>query len=43
MEETPNISQTSLSHWLADGNGLTTEHIHVTSSALVCTRMRELY
>ena len=43
MEETPNISQTSRSHRPADGNRLTTGDIRVTSSALVCTRMRELY
>ncbi|EXB29457.1 hypothetical protein L484_022128 [Morus notabilis] len=42
MEETPNISQTSRSHRPADGNRLTTGDIRVTSSALVCTRMREL-
>ncbi|KAG6467380.1 hypothetical protein ZIOFF_074287 (mitochondrion) [Zingiber officinale] len=43
MEETPDISHTSRSHRPADGNGLTTGEIRVTSSALVCTRMRELY
>ena len=43
MEETPDISHTSRSHRPADGNRLTTGDIRVTSSALVCTRMRELY
>ncbi|KAK4349372.1 hypothetical protein RND71_032127 [Anisodus tanguticus] len=41
--ETPNISQTSRSHRPADGNRLTTGDIRVTSSALLCTRMHELY
>jgi hypothetical protein len=43
MEETPDISHTSRSHRPADGNGLTIGDIRVTSFALVCTRMRELY